>query len=485
MLLNAAFAAHKFYKHYNQEHPGYTRVPYYPNRHKIHRKVLSAVGAQAIGQIAKNLPMNNPFETPQRQIRGTPASSKRPRRGKSIFRTVNNNNTYITGSAPTHHSTSAGKFAKGHGVPKTLTAQYCKRGFAYDSTLGGRVQDSDCVYIGHTSWPADRTLYTVMLAFVRELLRHVDIDIETIDSTLPFLTGVDNIAIEWLDSTNTVQIQAIPYSPGTGDTVSTLAVTLFNFFRGAIVSNAKRYYQRIVLSTGDVVRVMMNLSTCQVDICNTSYLKVQNSTQSATSNAGSNDTEDINAVPLQGFSYFGRGNFTGLKEYALRSKSLAIVSAAMPELNSNSTTGVITLRTPNADSWAGSGIFYGNPPPAADMKNVTSTAYTTLEPGTMKTDKLEDCHKMNFNQFLYKNYIAGYVNSTDSPANAQFSRSSLGHFKVFGLEKKLFSNNQDQVQIRYELNQFIRAAVKMKKQTVSLQYNIPKILQDFLPPLPP
>lgn len=390
--------------------------------------------------------------------------------------------TRPTGGMPIHHSTSAGKFPKGGKLIHTKTAEYNKHGFSYDATVGGRVQDADCVYIGHTSWPVDRTLFSVMLSFVRSLLRHVDVDIETTSSVLPFITGVDTITIEWIDSSNTVVGQDFVYSPGAGDTVGTLAATFYNFFRGAIFNNAKRYYQRLMMRSGDVVRVMLNLATAKVDVCNTSYLKVQNSTQSAEAGGGGNDSEDIAAVPLQGFSYFGRGNFTGLKEYSLTSKSTAVVSTMPLELNSDETQGLITLRATNSTGWAASGVLYGNPPPASDMKNVKASAYVTLEPGTMKTDKLEDCHKMTLNQFLYKMYIAGYVTASDNGANGQWSRSMMGHFKVFALEKKLFSNNQDQVQIRYEINQFIRSRVYLRKQSQSLQENVPKLLLDFLPP---
>lgn len=399
-----------------------------------------------------------------------------------LMSTSSSSGRRLTGGVPIHHSTSGGRFAKGRGVPKTLSAEYCLQGFAYDSTTGGRVQDGDCVYIGHTSWPADRVLYTVCLAFVRAMLRHCDVDIETIDSVLPFVTGVDTITIEWLDSSNTVVTEDHPYSPGASDTVGTLAITLFTLFRGAIFANAKRYYQRLVLKTGDTVRVMLNLATAKVDICNTSYLKVQNSTQSAESGGGGNDSEDIAAVPLQGFSYFGRGNFTGLKPYSLTTKNTATGSFIAPELNSDATRGLITLRAPNGTGRTDSGFYYSNPPPAAEMKNCSSSAFVALEPGVMKTDKLEDCHKMTLNQFLYKNYIAGYVTANDSGSNGQWSRSMLGHFKVFALEKKLYSNNQDQVQIRYEVNHFVRARVMLRKQSHSLQQNLGKELIDFVPP---
>lgn len=388
----------------------------------------------------------------------------------------------VTGGMPIHHSTSGGRFPKGGRIVHTKTAEYNKHGFSYDATVGGRVQDPDCVYIGHTSWPVDRTLFCVMLSFVRAMLRHVDVDVETSYSVLPFLTGVDTISIEWNDSSNTPVTQDFPYSPGAGDTVTTLAQTLYTFFRNAIVTNAKRYYQRLIMKTGDTVRVMLNLSSAKVEVCNTSYLKVQNSTQSAESGGGGNDSEDIAAVPLQGFSYFGRGNFTGLKPYSIANKNTTIATDIPNELNSDATLGIITLRADNSTGWAASGLYYGNPPPAAEMKNVKSSAYVTLEPGVMKTDKLEDCHKLSFNQFLYKMYIAGYTQSVDTGANGQWSRSLMGHFKVFGLEKKLYSNNQDKVEVRYEINQFIRSRVYLRKQSHSLQENIGKLLVDFIPP---
>lgn len=386
-----------------------------------------------------------------------------------------------TGGVPIHHSTSGGRFARGRGVPRTKTSQYAAQGFCEDLTIGGRIQDPDCVYVGHSSWACDRTFVVVCMALVRTMLKHVNVDVETATSVLPFITGVDTITISWIDSSNTVASQAFPYSPGAGDTVDTLGVTLYSFFRSAIYSNAKRFYQRLVMHSGDVVRVMLNLATAKIDVCNTSYLKVQNSTQSAESGGGGNDSEDIAAVPLQGFSYFGRGNFTGIKEYEIRSKTLTVVPTVPLELNTDSQNGLITLRAANTTGRADAGPLYGNPPNASEMKNTSSSAYTTLEPGVIKTDKLEDQHRMSFNQFLYKNYIAGYVSVDDTGNFGQYSRSMMGHFKVFALEKKLYSNNQDQVQVRYEHNQFIRARVYLRRESHSLQRNLTKQLLDFIP----
>lgn len=402
-----------------------------------------------------------------------------------------NNNRQVSQSASrpltTTHTSSAGSFAKGKRLPLTLNSAYSKSGFVQDWTVGGRVQDPDCVYIGHTDVPCDTTLFTVCAAMTRSICRLVDLDVEDENSVIPFVTDWRYITIIWIDSSNTPNSHQIDIQADPSTTVDYVASQLFSFFRSGISSNSKRTYQRLILTdtagTGSAARVSLNLFNSTVDFCNTSYLKVQNSTQSAASGGGNTDTDDVNAVPLEGFSYFGKGNYTGLKPYTISSKNADNPGLIPYEITSDSDRGLMVFRRANAapSLYQETTQPYKNPPPARQMKNVSRSGFASLEPGNIKTDKIETQVKMKLNQFLQSIYVPGWVNTVNPNDFGQYNRSRLGHFKLFALEKKLYSNNQDQVQVRYEIQQFIRARVYLPKHSEAMVRNVPKELRDYIP----
>lgn len=387
----------------------------------------------------------------------------------------------------TNHTSSAGAFTRGRRIPQTKTSSFSKTGFVQDWTVGGRVQDPDCVYIGHTDLPSDTTFYNVCISLVRSLLRMVQLDIETQESVIPFITAGRYIVLQWIDSTNVVQQATFDTQTAAGTTVRDVGEQIYIHLRNQIFNDSKRTYTRIMLTeTADntgATRITLNLNSAIVSFCNTSYLKVQNSTQSSTAGAGNNDSDDINAVPLEGFSYFGKGNFTGLKPYAILTKGSVATSDIPAEITSDSDRGLMVFRQPNAPptNHYVTTQPYKNPPPADQMKNCNRSAYANLEPGNIKTDKLESSGRMPFNRFLQSIYISGWANAANPAQFGQFNRSRLGHFKLFALEKKLYSNNQDQCQVRYEIQQFIRTSVYLKKVTDALVYNRPKELVDYIP----
>lgn len=387
-----------------------------------------------------------------------------------------------SGGIPIHHSTSGGKFRKAVSNPSTLSAKYSKSGFVYDQTIGGVVTDANCVYIGHTSYPCDRTLYIMCCAFIRALLRNVNIDIESMDSVIPTMISFNNMRVEWIDGTNTTVGQ--DFSLVGNPSVFALAGSLYDMFRQAIANNARRYYQRVILTTGvgetsGQLYAQFNLAATKVNICNSSYIKIQNNTQDGTNT--SPDAENVNAVPLEGFSYFGKGNFTGIKDYILKFAAGDATQTNPLEITAEPSIGVMTLRAPNSpyNSGIASPKEYENPPIARTMKNCTGSAFNVLEPGVIKTDKLMTKVNCTLNQFLQSNYINGYASNNTLEAG-QFNRSKRGHFKLFALEKKLFSSTADKCSVRYEVNQFLRSSVYIPKMVNSIQWNEGKSVLSYL-----
>lgn len=378
------------------------------------------------------------------------------------------------GSYGTYHSTSAGRFGPTRRARYDATASYAKKGFSRELTVGGRVVDSNCVYLGHTPHAVDTTFYQVIVSLLRSLFNIMDIDIEWQDSYIPrLIDGEDQIRIDWIDNSNTVQNQAFQLLAGpTYRTLNQVALDIYVYLKTNIRDQGRRSYRRIyVVNTGGdgTVRLSCNLLKAQVDIFNSSYLKIQNSTESSHGETPDDSDElqtSVNALPLKGMAYFGKGTYTGLDAYSYLLTRGDAAATVPTEITAHPDNGFLTLRGQNTDAGIVSPQVYFNPPPAKQMIKVSGASHVTLEPGCLKSDALTFRFKGYFNQYLYSLYCNGYI-STTPLAGGLFSRSNLGAFKLFALEKKINATT-DKIKVNYELNQVVRCRVFLPKMANSM-----------------
>lgn len=378
------------------------------------------------------------------------------------------------GSYGTYHTTSAGRFGPTKRARYDASAAYARRGVVRESTQGGVVTDNNCVYLGHSPHPVDTTMFQIVVALVRSLFTHIDLEFENQNDIIPRQTdGIDFVKIDWLDNSGVVQTQSFGFAAGT-DTFGNLAFSIYDFFKQAIVSNARRTYRRIYLgnSGGDsTLRATFNLAKCTVDILNSSYLKLQNSTQSHHEEAADDNDElqtNINAVPLKGLAYLGKSTWTGIEPYSYLGGPVVRGDAPAyiyPEVIAQPDNGFMTLRAPNSEGGVAAPLPYYNPPPAKSMFNIMGCSHVTLEPGCMKADALTFKYKATLNHYLMNAYVGGY--SSNNSAGGLYSRSNLGTFKFFGLEKKI-NATIDKISVNYECNQVYRAKVYLPKEAMSL-----------------
>lgn len=390
-------------------------------------------------------------------------------------------------------STSAGRFGPARRVHGNATSRYASRGFCREYTNGGVVTDDNCAYLGHGDLPIDETQYNVCVAVIRSLFRNAQFDLESLSDVIPPLTdGITRIGLEWIDRTNTV-VSAQDVSPGTldwtegTDTLGAVALKLYNFMRSAIVAESGRDYRRIYLaSTGGNTRIYgtYNLASCRISILNTSQLKIQNSTINKHGGAGDvedEDRESVNSIPLKGMAYFGKRTWTGVKPYQLLSAGVtsATGKATVPrEIAVHPITGFMTLRGNASSGGTAAAGPYLSPPPPTHMMNVEGQQYITLEPGCMKMDALVFKWQGSFNSFWNSIAINGYY-STDAPdTNGIYSRSNLGHWKLFAFEKKLHSTT-DKVTLRYENNTIIRTQCYLPKVATAMVFNDTRAIINF------
>jgi len=345
--------------------------------------------------------------------------------------------------------------------------------------------------LGHCDLTIDTTLYQACQALVRAFFRASGFDFENKDDIIPpFTDGMNGFVIEWLDNTNTVNQKSFPWSdtaPPFTATPGTIASSVYTWLKQGLQDQSRRQYRRMFgynSTANNRVRRTFNLAGCKFDLCNTSSLKIQNSSQTQTT-PGTTVPEDentttVNAVPLKGVAYYGAGTWTGLRPYSLTdsTQSAGSGTAAYPrEISAYPEDGLMTMRQANSLYHLPTPQVYTNPPPGAQMQNVKSTGYVSLEPGAMKTDTLMFNWTGNLNQLLASIIINGQ--GTMDYSTGQFSKSKMGHFKLFAFEKKLNSTN-DQIFMRFEVNQKLRAQCFLKTENMSLVQCDPKAVKNYV-----
>jgi hypothetical protein len=422
------------------------------------------------------------------------ANARRQNRARDHIHRINRQNSMSVGG--TFESTSAGRLGPCRQSVSNATSAFSKQGFVREITVGGALSDTACVYLGHSDLSVDSTLFQVCCAVVRSFFKTAGFDFQNVNDKIPpFTDGMNAFMIEWLDNSNTVQQQTFVWNDTAApfnDTPGTLALTLLNFFKAAISTNARRIYRRIYgySSGGNTrVRASFNLAGARISVLNTSSLKVQNSSKSSHTSSGiagpgdiaDESNDNINAVPLKGVSYFGKKTWTGLRPYQLiaNDNTAATGRALMPlEILANPEDGFMTLRGPNSADWIATPSVYTNPPPPAQMMNCKNSGYVTLEPGCMKNDNLVFKFEGSLNTFLGHIVDAGQYSMSNATL---YSRSSLGHFKLFAFEKKLHSTT-DPIFLRYEINKILRAKCFLPKEAMSLVQSDYKAIRNYLPP---
>lgn len=74
-----------------------------------------------------------------------------------------------------YESTSAGRFGPCRNKTTDATSAYSRQGAVRELTVGGVIQDSNCVYLGHSDLSIDSTFYQVVLALTRAFSKLVDL----------------------------------------------------------------------------------------------------------------------------------------------------------------------------------------------------------------------------------------------------------------------------------------------------------------------
>lgn len=372
------------------------------------------------------------------------------------------------------HGTHKGRFQKSRKT-STRTTIYSNRGILSTSEVHGIIADPDCVYITHTACDTYKIIVTSTEALIRKLFEKKGFVITNTAETLGQLSISDaaNWKVELTSINGSTGNESIEQSVTTisSDSIQSIAVIFLDrimkyssgYNSGVSVGSNDNDVQlhRLNLYSGDTTATAtvyrfacgLFLQDETVHMYGCSDLKIQNRTLAA--NASTN-TEDVSNNPLTGKNYL----FNGIPK--CRDKALFPLNSI--PINK----GVQLVRANSLPS-----LNYREPPPTSIFSNCVGSATINLDPGAIKSSKVQYTKTMKYIEFLQK-------------LNIQFSTAGLLTYhsifpsEIFAFEDLINVNNTQNISCAYESNQILgvyftttRKAKGIVKFEQSVYNNIP------------
>lgn len=380
---------------------------------------------------------------------------------RNILRTKN----IVLGRKPTKRQWSGvstgfylGKFRKPQrklrGVTKKL-AKYQSRGFVSTKEIHGKVDDADCVYVGHSTFDPVQIADCVAIALVRKLFKKAGFDMDSPDQELPLFDAgnADGFKIDVVQINSAGVPATFSYTTVDNDTCRKVALStglnLGNRFQGVMQNTDTVDYERITLYSSDRNGVSTNwrlaaeidLRREVLEISVASELHVQNRTKT---DSGSTSTDAVDNQPLKGYLYQFAGGVPKSKTYGDSG------------LNNSLQNGVLLVQAVDCSP----AQLYKEPPNPKTWNNCIKSSSVMLPPGGMKKTQLYSKWRGYFNNLLSGKlkYIINGVRVNYAP----------GKMQLIALEERLNSGSLNLITVQYECDRKTMVNLITTKKPIAL-----------------
>lgn len=347
-------------------------------------------------------------------------------------------------------ATYAGMFAKPKAKQQRLLANqtdYLTNGYMLTEEIHGRINDSECVYIGHSTYDRQSLATTISCAVLRKLFRRAGITLDQARQELPLKSYGDSsgFQLRWVRITSAGVI--VPFIYEIPDNTSLRDLSQNSGFQNQLfeqMENAdgsvRGTWDRISLySNQDGGRLFSELNlrneVIQVEVQST--LSIQNRTKGASAGVGDtgNSIEIVDNQPLTGYIY--AFNSSGKK------------SNGTPEARQMGNPGLKlrnhgVLVEQHIDLVPSS--QYIEPPSPKIWSNCDKSARILLQPGTIKQNQIRQVWRGYFNN------ICGLVLVTRQQSLYGNYDQHPGKTVLCALEETLNSGSTNLITCAYEAN---------------------------------
>lgn len=331
------------------------------------------------------------------------------------------------------------KFPRGK---KTKRAdKYALYGSVKRFETGGILNDANCVYIGHATWPHEQIVPAVCRALVRQLFKQRGNDFVSWTEGILDATGTLDLIYTYYIGPESATKLTRTINLTVNQTYLNIAETLYNDWKTNF--NAQTHIlDEIYLITGGAgtdVQAKVRCREFHLDIYCESTLSLQNRTLAGTG-VGENDQEmtDISNNPLIGRLYNGPWNGfipdfrdsteVGYQGYTCNPQNGLILANAANSLTDETK----------------------KPPPGYFFGNCKKSSRAVLEPGIIRKHFIKSfkrCTLIDFMAMLRLEIDLAIVGNTEAVTKG-------GQAAMFGLEKALDSRQSEaDISVAYEINQ--------------------------------
>jgi len=329
----------------------------------------------------------------------------------------------------------------------------------------GALSDSDCVYIGHSSFAVGQVMRMLSVAIMRKLFKMaLRWEPDNIKTTIPYrlasgaqlsdgymlvvkkINTDDNVKTQDeytpLASTHGIENPADWFRQNHMEAISAQASS-----STAVERNNRLLWLHLVDVGTESVRAQLDLTTLMCDIYSKSNLKIQNVTV-PTVNA--TEADNVNNVPLIGRSYH-MSNWQPMT-----------ADDDMGPLNRvNQDSGVLGVEIKQSGTLGSQYVTWKEPPPSKAFINCVSSLPQQMEPGTIKNHVSILRRSMSFPRLMEALAIRR--------GNVLNKSVKIGNHDLFAFERMITVPGELPLKIIYECNLFTGAAVYSRKKAIMMQ----------------
>lgn len=304
-------------------------------------------------------------------------------------------------------------------------SKYAKYGVIHKYESRAIVTDPDAVYVGGCTFPGNLVLQAVASAMIRLLF--VKSQYAMVDENRNILSGggdpLMNITVIYKLSPQGAAVSVGSNSTTAGWTTYRGAAEALHGLLFSVGGAASSFAELIEIRLGGALDVTLNCNDIIFDLSGKTICQVQNRTPASTGSTDIGDSDNINANPLRGKVYKGKGTYFSFRFNTDDTGNAPIIQA-------NQENGNLFLAANNADLPAAMKDVIKKPPPAYTFSNMYGTAFFRQDPGRIRKLGATSRMRVKLNS-LFAMMLPYLMVGSPSVSGA----NPLGHTMVVGFEK--------------------------------------------------
>lgn len=344
---------------------------------------------------------------------------------------------------------------------------YGKYGAINTTEINGSVSDTDCVYLGHSSFAPGVMLSMIAYAIIRRLFKMgIGYESDNLEDVIPYISGAVEASNGCVVEIRQINLDTgvksrITHTLGASETLASvgnwLKLNVLEFASSESTNNpvndTERNNRLLSIQLTDLstntVKAHMDLTTLKVSAFAKSTLKMQNVTIPT---AGADETDNVANTPLQG------------RQYHFAHWQPATADTDMVVLNRvNQDTGVLAVEIKKSGVGGLPAKYntWKEPPPSKAFVNCSKSVPTRIEPGTIKEHTSITRVNMSLERMLRAICLRrGNVNNRSV---------KLGQHEIFAWERMIQMSGDLPLKVNYECNIFTGVAVTHRPANAIMQ----------------